>query len=431
MKERISVGLLGFGTVGSGVAKMLTDNQEEIGHKVGCPLTVDKVLVKDMKKARLVDVDEKLLTVEAADVLLDPDIDVIVEVMGGIERARDYILQALSQGKHVVTANKDLIALHGIELAAAARENNCDLFFEASVAGGIPIIRSLVEGLASDRITKMIGIVNGTTNYMLTKMYKGRLAYDDVLKEAQEKGFAEADPSADVDGLDAARKMAILSTLGFSMNVDLDDVSVEGISGLTNEDMDYSKRLGYVIKLLGIAKQCNGRIEVSVEPTLLPLKHPLASVNDEYNAVYVYGEAVGETMFYGPGAGQLPTATAVVADVIAVSKNMRLGVCGKSSIPSYHEKVIKSDDEIELKTYFRLHVKDEPGVFSKITSLFANEGISMEKIFQNPLMDQSSAAEIAIVTHRTTKQAQDAVCRALAAAEVVYDVKSKIRVEGD
>ncbi|HET7578201.1 MAG TPA: homoserine dehydrogenase [Bacillales bacterium] len=429
-KERISVGLLGLGTVGSGVAKMLEDNQEEIRHKVGSPLIVDKVLVQDRLKARLVAVDEDRLTTNADEVLSDPDIDVVVEVMGGIELARKYILQALSEGKHVVTANKDLIALHGVELMQAAQENGCDLFFEASVAGGIPIIRSLVEGLASDRITKMIGIVNGTTNYMLTKMYKCRLPYSEVLKEAQEKGFAEADPSSDVDGLDAARKMAILATLGFSMNVDLDDVSVEGISELTNEDMEYSKRLGYVIKLLGIAKRENGRIEVSVQPTLLPQKHPLASVNDEYNAVYVYGEAVGETMFYGPGAGQLPTATAVVADVIAVSKNLRLGVCGKSFTPSYHEKLIKSDSEIDLKTYFRLHVKDEPGVFSKITGLFANEGVSMEKIHQNPL-ESEGAAEIAIVTHRTTKNAQDAVCNALAEADVVLGVKSKIRAEGD
>lgn len=429
MKETISVGLLGLGTVGSGVAKMLEDNQKEIGHKVGCRIKVKKALVKDRRKARLVELDEHLLTTSAEEILSDPDIDVVVEVMGGIEEARKYILQALSQGKHVVTANKDLIALHGIELMKAASENGCDLFFEASVAGGIPIIRSLVEGLASDRITKMIGIVNGTTNYMLTKMYKCRLPYEDVLKEAQEKGFAEADPSSDVDGLDAARKMAILATLGFSMNVDLDDVSVEGISELTNEDMDYSKRLGYVVKLLGIAKRENGRIEVSVQPTLLPLKHPLASVNDEYNAVYVYGEAVGETMFYGPGAGQLPTATAVVADVIAVSKNMRLGVCGNSFTPSYHKKEIKSDEEISLKTYLRLHVKDEPGVFSKITSLLASEGISMEKIFQKPL--ESGAAEIAIVTHRTSKKAQDAVCRALEASDVVHEVKSKIRVEGD
>lgn len=429
MKERISVGLLGFGTVGSGVAKMLSRNQEEISHKIGCPLSVKKVLVQDRKKERLFRMDKGKMTTDPDEVLMDPDIDIIIEVIGGVEKARSYILQALSNGKHVVTANKDLIALHGVELFEAARQNGCDLFFEASVAGGIPIIRSLVEGLASDYITKMIGIVNGTTNYMLTKMYKARLPYKEVLREAQEKGFAEADPSADVGGLDSARKMAILATLGFSTDIDLDDVSVEGITELTSEDMEYSKRLGYVIKLLGIAKRNNGRIEVSVQPALLPVKHPLASVNDEYNAVYVYGESVGETMFYGPGAGQLPTATAVVADTIAVSRNMRLGVCGKSGTPSYHQKKIKADEEIELKMYFRLHVKDEPGVFSKITALFATESISMEKIFQTPL--DPGEAEIAIVTHKTTKKAQQAICNALSNVDAVYNVKSKIRVEGD
>lgn len=430
MKERITVGLLGLGTVGSGVVKMLEENEEDLQHKVGCPVEIKKVLIQDTHKERLVHVSPDLLTTEAEDVLGDPEIDIIVEVMGGIEQARRHILQAFGQHKHVVTANKDLMALHGKELLKAAREEECDLFFEASVAGGIPIIRSLVDGLASDRITKMIGIVNGTTNYMLTKMFKCHLPYDEVLREAQEKGFAEADPSADVDGLDAARKMAILSTLGFSTNVDLADVVVEGIKELTNADMEYSQRFGYVIKLLGLAKRENGRIEVSVQPTLIPLKHPLASVNDEYNAVYVYGEAVGETMFYGPGAGQLPTATAVVADVISASKNMRLGVCGKSFIPSYHEKKIKNDNEIELKTYFRLHVKDEPGVFSKMTALFAAHDISMEKIFQKPL-EKKGVAEIAIVTHRTTKQAQDSIHRALEEADVVYEVKSRIRVEGD
>lgn len=430
MKERISVGLLGLGTVGSGVVKMIEENAEDLQYKVGCPVDIQKVLIQDTQKDRLIHVNPELLTTDTNDVLGDPDIDVIVEVMGGIEQARAHILQALAAKKHVVTANKDLMALYGIELLNAAADNNCDLLFEASVAGGIPIIRSLVDGLASDRITKMIGIVNGTTNYMLTRMFKHHLSYDDVLQEAQEKGFAEADPSADVDGLDAARKMAILSTLGFSANVELEDVNVEGITALTNADMENSQRFGYVIKLLGLAKRENGKIEVSVQPTLIPAKHPLESVNGEYNAVYVYGEAVGETMFYGPGAGQLPTATAVVADVIAASKNMRLGVSGKSFTPSYHEKKLKDDDDIELKTYFRLHVKDESGVFSKITALFVDHDISMEKIFQKPLEKQGEA-EIAIITHCTTKHAQDAIHEAMEASDVVYEVKSRIRVEGE
>lgn len=241
------------------------------------------------------------MTKNADEVIQDPDIDVVIEVMGGVEHTKEYILQALKAKKHVVTANKDLMAVYGTELLDAATENGCDLFYEASVAGGIPILRSLVDGLASDRITKMMGIVNGTTNFILTKMSKQGSPYGEVLKEAQELGYAESDPTADVEGLDAARKMAILARLGFSMHVDLEDVSVKGISEVTDEDISYSKRLGYTMKLIGIANRTRDKVEVSVQPTLLPDFHPLASVNNEYNAVYVYGEAVGETMFYGPG----------------------------------------------------------------------------------------------------------------------------------
>jgi homoserine dehydrogenase len=428
MKDTISVGLLGLGTVGSGVIKIIRENQEDIYHKVGCHVEVKKALVQDASKIRTVDIDQELLTTDADEILYNPDIDVVVEVIGGIEKARKYILAAFGQKKHVVTANKDLVALYGEELFQAARENGCDLFIEASVAGGIPIIRALVDGLASDRITKMMGIVNGTTNYILTKMSKHQLQYEEVLSEAQAKGFAEADPSADVNGLDAARKMAILSTLGFSTNVSLDDVSVEGISGLTNDDIEYGKRLGYTIKLLGIAKRDNESVEISVQSTLLPQKHPLSSVNDEYNAVFVNGESVGETMFYGPGAGELPTATAIVSDLIAVLKNMRLGVCGKSHTASYNEKKLKTDEAIELKNYFRLHVKDEPGVFSQITTLFASQGVSMEKIVQKPLREQK-AAEVVIVTHKSNKKVLDSVYDALLAADVVDSVQSRMRVE--
>lgn len=429
MKETISVGLLGFGTVGTGVYKMIQENQTDLQYKVGCNVEVKKVLIKDVSKEREIPVSRELLTTDANDVLYDPDIDVVIEVAGGIETARRFILTAFAQKKHVVTANKDLIALYGDELFEAAKDSGCDLFFEASVAGGIPIIRALVDGLASDRITRMMGIVNGTSNYILTKMSKHQLKYEDVLSEAQAKGFAEADPSADVDGLDAARKMAILSMLGFSTNVSLEDVTIEGMSELTNEDIDYGKRLGYVIKLLGIAKRNNGSVEVSVQPTLISEKHPLASVDDEYNAVFVNGESVGETMFYGPGAGQLPTATAVVSDVIAVLKNMRLGVCGNAFRTSYYKKQLKRPDEIRLKNFFRLFVKDQPGVFSQITSLFAAHEISMEKIIQKPFREEN-AAEIVIVTHENSKELLDKVHNALLSVDVVLGIKSRLRVEG-
>src|SRR5690625_3374749 len=275
-----------------------------------------------MEKARKIAVDETLLTTNSADVLDNPNIDVIIEVMGGVDTAREYILTALKAKKHVITANKDLIALHGPELEKAAHENGCDLFYEASVGGGIPLLRGLTDGLVSDRINQVMGIVNGTTNYILTKMANEGQSYEDALQKAKELGFAEADPTADVDGLDAARKMVILARLSFLTNVDLDDVEVEGISKLDLSDIELGKKLDLTMKLIGFANRNDNQIEVSVQPTFLSKNHPLAAVSDEFNAVYVNGEAVGETMFYGPGAGSLPTATAVMADGVAAIKNI-------------------------------------------------------------------------------------------------------------
>ncbi|MDQ0340465.1 homoserine dehydrogenase [Caldalkalibacillus uzonensis] len=430
MTDVISVGLLGLGTVGCGVARIIEDHQEELEHQTGCAIRIKKALVQHLDKERDVKLDPDLLTNHAEEVIFDPEIDVIVEVMGGIEQTREYVLDALRQKKHVVTANKDLIALHGAELLQAAQENGCDLYYEASVAGGIPILRSLVEGLASDRILKIMGIVNGTTNYILTKMSKEGAAYEEALREAQKLGYAEADPTADVEGLDAARKMAILSTLGFLTNVELDDVSVQGISQVTAEDIAYCAKLGYTMKLIGIAQRDEGRIEVSVQPTLLPHDHPLAAVSNEYNAVYVYGESVGQTMFYGPGAGQLPTATAVVSDLVTVVKHMRLGVSGRSMVAPLYPKHLKTKEEILSKYFLRLHVKDQTGAFATITSLFSEHGVSLERVLQLPLKE-AGLAEVVIMTHQTNKKAFDEVCQALECLEVIQAVKSRYRVEGE
>ncbi|ALC82249.1 MULTISPECIES: homoserine dehydrogenase [Bacillus] len=427
----INVGLLGLGTVGTGVVKIIEDHQDQLMHQVGCPVSVKKVLVKDIHKDRDVNLPKEALTTEPYDVIHDPEIDVIIEVIGGIEQTRVYLLDALKEKKHVVTANKDLMALYGSELISTATENSCDLYYEASVAGGIPILRTLVEGLSSDRITKMMGIVNGTTNFILTKMNKEKAAYDEVLKEAQDLGFAESDPTADVEGLDAARKMAILARLGFSMNVDLDDVSVKGISSISDEDIAFSTRLGYTMKLIGIAHRHGNKAEVSVQPTLLPDHHPLASVNDEFNAVYVYGEAVGETMFYGPGAGSLPTATAVVSDLVAVMKNMRLGVNGKSAVAPQFEKKMKDPGEIYAQQFLRIHVRDQVGSFSKITSVFSERGVSFEKILQLPIKDHDDLAEIVIVTHQASEEDFSVILGQLNDLEVVVQVKSTYRVEGN
>ena len=429
MNEKISIGLLGLGTVGSGVVRIIENHQQELKHHVGSAVYIEKILVKDASKQRTVEIDEQLLTENPEDILSNPNIDVVVEVMGGTNGAKDYIIQALKNKKHVVTANKDLMAMYGAELLTVASENGCDLFYEASVAGGIPIIRSLVEGLSSDRITKMIGIVNGTTNYILTKMSNEGSSYEDVLQEAQDLGYAESDPTADVEGLDAARKMAILGTLGFSMNIALEDVSVQGISNVTEEDLDYAKQLGYRMKLVGIAKRDEGKVEISVQPSLLPKNHPLASVNDVFNAVYVYGEAVGETMFYGPGAGSLPTATAVVSDMITVMKNMRLGVNGRSALPPLYEKKLKTDEEILSKYFMRLHVEDKAGAFAAITSLFSGNNVSFEKLLQMPIKNKD-LAEVVIVTHKTNKRTYEHIYSCLRDLDVVKDVMSSYRIEG-
>ncbi|MCF6411972.1 homoserine dehydrogenase [Pseudalkalibacillus salsuginis] len=427
--ESISVGLLGLGTVGSGVVKVIESHQDKLMHQIGCPVKIKKALVKEINKVRDVDIDTSILTLDPEEILLDPEIDIVVEVMGNIEETKEHLIKAITHKKHIVTANKDLMAVYGPELLTLASEHQCDLFYEASVAGGIPILRGLVDGLASDRITKMMGIVNGTTNFILTKMTKEGRSFDDVLSEAQALGFAEADPAADVGGLDSARKMAILSTLGFSMNIDLDDVKVKGITEVTEEDLQYAKQFGYIMKLIGYAHREGNRVEVSVEPTLLEESHPLSSVNDEYNAVYVYGEAVGETMFYGPGAGSLPTATAVVSDLVGVMKNMRLGVNGKSAVSPQFMKQLKEDDEIYSKHFLRLHVEDEVGVLSSITSVFSKNGASFEKVLQNPLGEEKRA-EIVLVTHKTSLEGFERVLEELRDLKGVQFVKSTYRVEG-
>ncbi|MBM4760735.1 homoserine dehydrogenase [Bacillus sp. B15-48] len=425
----ISIGLLGLGTVGSGVIKIIENHQGKLMHQVGCPIKVKKVLVQTLDKDRGVDIDPAILTTNVEDIIDNPEIDVVIEVMGGVEQTKEYLLKAIQNKKHIVTANKDLMALHGSELLSKATNNGCDLYYEASVAGGIPIIRSLVDGLSSDRITKLMGIVNGTTNYILTKMTQEGLAYDDVLKEAQALGFAEANPASDVEGLDAARKMVILSTLGFSMRVSLDDVKTTGITTVNEEDLHYAKQLGYTMKLLGIAHRDGEKVEVSVQPTLLPQSHPLASVNNEYNAVYVYGEAVGETMFYGPGAGSLPTATSIVADLVAVVKNMRLGINGSHAVAPQFEKNIKAPEEIFSKYFLRIHAKDEVGVFSEITAVFAKFGVSFEKILQLPVKEEG-LAEIVVVTHRASLKNYEEILMQLRDLNAIKVIKSSYRVEG-
>ncbi|TMV52905.1 homoserine dehydrogenase [Paenibacillus mesophilus] len=427
--EPIKVGLLGMGTVGTGVLRIVEGHQDDLQKQVGSPIRIEKVLVQNKDKSRRYAVDADRLTENAWDIVNDPAINVVVEVMGGIEPAKTYMLAALENGKHIVTANKDLMALHGAEILAKAAEKHCDVFYEASVAGGIPIIRTLIEGFSSDRITKIMGIVNGTTNYILTKMSQEGASYEDVLKEAQDLGYAESDPTSDVEGLDAARKMAILGTLGFHTSLGLGDVQVKGISQVSKEDILYGKRLGYEVKLLGIAERQDDMISVGVQPTMVKTTHPLAAVNGVFNAVYVYGEAVGETMFYGPGAGEMPTATSVVADLVAVVKNLKLGVNGRKMFVPYKEKKMKTADQIASKYFVRLHVLDKAGVLAKITQVFAECEVSLESVVQQP--NKSIAeAEIVIVTHDANLASMNRVLAEFESLDVIQTIKSVYRVEG-
>ncbi len=425
----IKVGLLGLGTVGTGVVRIVDMHQEDLSGQVGSPIVIEKISVKDMEKVRSIPIDSSRLTDDPWEVIHDPEIDVIVEVMGGVEQTRTYVLEALARGKHIVTANKDLMALYGTEILAKAQEMKCDVFYEASVAGGIPIIRTLIEGFSSDRITKIVGIVNGTTNYMLTKMSKEGVSYEAVLKEAQHLGYAESDPTSDVEGLDAARKMTILGTLGFRTNVELADVKVKGISGVSQSDIAYARNLGYEIKLLGIAERDEDAISISVEPTMVKVSHPIASVNGVYNAVYVYGEAVGETMFYGAGAGEMPTATSVVADLVSVIKNLRLGVNGLKQIAPHKPKKLKSDAEIMSKNFILLHVDDKAGVLARITQIFTEYEVSLASVVQQP-NELNPNAEIVIVTHQASQESIKKVLNRFEELEVVRRIVSVYRVEG-
>ncbi|GEN57688.1 homoserine dehydrogenase [Halolactibacillus alkaliphilus] len=428
--DKINVGLCGLGTVGTGVVRVLNDHKERIIHKLGCEVEITKILVNDLEKERDMIINRSWLTDNPDELVEDENIDIIVEVMGGVKGTKELLEKALKNKKHIVTANKDLMALNGRELLQLARENHCDILFDASIAGGIPIVRTLVDGLASDHIEKVMGIVNGTTNFIMTKMTDEGLPFDDVLKEAQRLGFAEADPTSDIEGLDAARKMTLLANLAFKMEVNLDDVEVKGITSITQDDIAFAHSLGYTIKLIGIASMHDQKVEVMVEPTLLPKDHPLANVKNEFNAVYVYGDAVGETMFYGPGAGSLPTATAVVSDLMEVIRNIRLGISGNAYQEPQFKRQIKVPEEKYSKHFIRLEVEDQAGAFQEITNIFTDHHVSFQKILQLPT-ETDQRAEIVMITHKISKAQLMKSLQALDKIEVVDRVISHYRVDGE
>lgn len=427
--KAVKVGILGLGTVGTGVYKVLVNNAENIARKVGTKIEVKKILERDLTRERGITIPVELFTQDVNDILNDEEINIVVEVMGGIDTALEFILAALKKGKNVITANKDLIAVHGKVLMETAEQNKVDFLFEASVGGGIPIIMPMKQSLAANNIKLIYGIVNGTTNYMLTKMSQEGSDYDEVLKEAQEKGYAEANPASDVEGLDAARKLAILASIGFNSRMTFDDVYVEGITKITARDIEYAKELGYVIKLLAIGKEDNGQVEVRVHPAFLPKNHPMAAVNDVFNAIFVRGDAVGDTMFYGRGAGELPTASAVVGDVMEAAKNIICDSPCRMSCTCFDQKEIKPIGDTDSKFYVRMKVIDRPGVLAAIASVFGNQEVSLVSIIQKGNIDKY--AEIVWVTHKAAEKNMQDALKIISGLSTVEEICNVIRVEGE
>jgi len=424
--KNIQIGMLGCGVVGGQVAALLEKNNAELSTRAGATLVLKKIAVRDIKSARE-GINPALLTTDAQSVINDPEIDIIIEVMGGIDPARELILAAINNGKSVVTANKALLATHGADLFTAADNKGVDLYYEAAVAGAIPIIRPMRESLVGDQITRVMGIVNGTTNYILTKMDEEGRAFNEVLKEAQGLGYAEADPTADIEGFDAASKAAIIAGLAFHSRVSVDDVYREGISAITAEDVAVAKTMNHVIKLLAIAElTSDDRISVRVHPTLIPRSHPLAAVRDAYNAVFVEAKSAGQLMFYGRGAGGAPTASAVLGDVVAVARHRVSNSVGPRE-SDYADRAIAPIGDTKTQFLIRLNVADKPGVLAAIAQVFATEGVSIQTVRQS---GRGNDAELIVVSHGATESALSATVKALSNMDIVTKVESVLRVQG-
>ena len=423
----IRVGMLGFGTVGMGAYRMLQDNKEAIARKVGAPIEVTRIGIRDSEKARIA--PREMLTNDLNAIVDDPSIDVILELIGGIEPAGALIERALQNGKHVVTANKELIAKQGARLVELAARERLDLHFEAAVGGGIPLIQPLKHQLAGNDVIRLMGIVNGTTNVILTKMTQDGEEFEDALSEAQAKGYAEADPSADVDGYDAQYKMAILASVAFGEEVSPDAVYREGIRNITKRDIAYADTLGYVIKLLGIAETRPDGLLARVHPTFLPKDHPLASVNGVYNAVWVQGDFVGDVMFSGRGAGSDPTGSAVVGDLIDVSRNIRLGGAG-NALPYAGVAKTLSIDENMTRFYFRVTVTDKPKVLGMIAMTLGDFDVSLAAMEMRVLDASRNLGEIVFLTHPCREANFRAALDAIKPMETIEEIVNWFRVEG-
>lgn len=422
-QQAIGIGLLGLGTVGSEVYRLLQDT-DVLTRAVGRPLVVKRVAVARADRPR--PVPAHLLTTDGWQVVNDPEVDIVVELMGGLEPARGYMLRALEAGKSVVTANKAVLAAHGPELYAQVQTSGGHLLFEASVGGGIPLIKPISESLAAARLTAIAAILNGTTNFILTRMAHDGWSFDDALAEAQRRGFAEADPTNDLDGHDAAAKLAILASVAFHCQITGNDVFREGVRNITPRDFAYAKELGYGIKLLAIARKHNGDVEARVHPALVPLDHPLAQVPDEFNAVLVEGVNVGRVVFSGRGAGGTPTATAVIGDIITVAQDLVAGVRGRSPIGTPVPARVRPIEDVAVPYYLSLQVVDRPGVFARVATVIGEEGVSLASIVQK---SRSEIADAILVTHDAPGRAVQRVLARLRALDVVKAITNVIRVQ--
>jgi len=420
--KKIGVALLGLGNIGSGVMKVLQENGELIKCREGMEIEVKRILVRNLKKKRSVEVDPALLTDDFNQIINDGSIDIIAEFMGGEMPAFTYISESLRRGKSVITANKEVIAKHWDELEEEAKRSGAGLYFEASVAGGIPIIKPLRRSLQANRILTLMGIINGTTNFILTRMSEEGRTFEDVLSEAQRRGYAEPDPTADIEGYDARYKLSILSTLCFRNRVRVDNIYCEGIRGVAADDIKYAKELGFGIKLLAIAKKLNGKIEARVHPTFIPLSHPLYAVRDSYNAIFIKGDMVGDIMFYGRGAGDLPTASAIVSDIVTAGQN-------NGAHHSFRLEVEKPEIEDNWidEYYMRLVVLDKPGVLAEIAGIFGRHNVSLDTVMQK--QRDHDHATIIFITHEAREKWIHEALEEIKRSPAVISVESLIRVE--
>ena len=425
--QNIKIGLLGCGTVGQGVYNLLQMNRDKYQPVLNnTNLEITKILVNDINKKRP-NIPQELLTTDPDEILNDENIDIIIEVIGGTTKAQDYIKKALLKGKHIVTANKDLMAINAQELLDLGNKAGRQIRYEASVAGAIPIISTIKENILSNKITKVMGIINGTTNFILTKMFNEDRDLNDVLKEAQELGYAEADPTSDIEGLDAARKIAVLASIAFNRSVVLNDVYVEGITAISVDDVNYAKLFNSTIKLLGIAVNNEQGIEVRVHPTLLPMSHPLAKVDDVYNAIYIEGNAFGDLTLIGKGAGSLPTASAVVADLLSIVKDMNRNIISYENRSCYLDTEIMEIEDTLTHFYIRMIVLDRTRVLSKITEAFADNDVSIDSVIQKKL--ENNLAELVILTDKVLNKNMMNAKVQIENLEVVKEIKSLIRSE--